>query len=81
MQAVLPGMRAANGGRIVHIGSDMPDRALPGWSAYAAAKSALRTLTRTAAREWAPTGVVVNAVCPGAKSAALTSDSAVASRC
>ena len=31
---------------------------------YNAAKEALRTLTRTAAREWAPTGVVVNAICP-----------------
>jgi NAD(P)-dependent dehydrogenase (short-subunit alcohol dehydrogenase family) len=39
---------------------------------YNAAKEALRTLTRTAAREWAPTGVVVNAICPGAKSAAFT---------
>jgi NAD(P)-dependent dehydrogenase (short-subunit alcohol dehydrogenase family) len=33
---------------------------------YNAAKEALRTLTRTAAREWAPTGVVANVICPGA---------------
>jgi NAD(P)-dependent dehydrogenase (short-subunit alcohol dehydrogenase family) len=38
---------------------------------YNVAKESLRTLTRTAAREWAPTGVVVNAVCPAAKSAAF----------
>ena len=32
---------------------------------------ALRALTRTAAREWAPTGVTVNAICPAAKSQAF----------
>jgi len=37
------------------------------------AKEALRTLTRSAAREWADTGIVVNAVCPGAKTAASRS--------
>jgi len=36
---------------------------------YNAAKEALRTLTRTAAREWAQYGIVANAICPGAKSA------------
>ena len=39
---------------------------------YNAAKEALRALTRTAAREWAPFGVTVNAICPAAKSAAFT---------
>jgi NAD(P)-dependent dehydrogenase (short-subunit alcohol dehydrogenase family) len=38
---------------------------------YNAAKEALRALTRTAAREWAPTGVTVNAICPAAKSQAF----------
>jgi NAD(P)-dependent dehydrogenase (short-subunit alcohol dehydrogenase family) len=38
---------------------------------YNAAKEALRALTRTAAREWAPFGVTVNAICPAAKSAAF----------
>jgi len=35
---------------------------------YNAAKEALRALTRTAAREWAPNGITVNAICPAAKS-------------
>ncbi|WP_211288974.1 SDR family NAD(P)-dependent oxidoreductase [Actinophytocola xinjiangensis] len=65
VNAVLPGMRAAGRGRIVHIGSDMVDRALPGWSAYAAAKSALHTLTRCWARELGPHGITVNTVAPG----------------
>ncbi len=38
---------------------------------YNAAKEALRALTRTAAREWAPTGITVNAICPAAKSKAF----------
>lgn len=65
VRAVLPGMRARGGGRIVQIGSDMPDRALPGWSAYAAAKSAQRTLTRVWARELGTLGITVNMVAPG----------------
>lgn len=64
-QAVLSGMKTAGGGRIVHIGSDMPDRALPGWAAYAAAKSAQLTLARVAARELGPFGITVNVVAPG----------------
>jgi 3-oxoacyl-[acyl-carrier protein] reductase len=64
-QAVVPGMRAMGGGRIVHIGSDMVDRALPGWSAYAAAKAALAALTRVWARELGPAGITVNVVAPG----------------
>jgi 3-oxoacyl-[acyl-carrier protein] reductase len=65
LQAVLPGMRAMGEGRIVHIGSDMVDRALPGWSAYAAAKSAEATLTRCWAREVGPDNITVNLVAPG----------------
>ncbi|HWM06219.1 MAG TPA: SDR family oxidoreductase [Actinophytocola sp.] len=65
VQAVLPGMRARGGGRIVHIGSDMPERALPGWSAYAAAKAAMAALTRCWARELGAHGITVNLVAPG----------------
>ncbi len=65
VQAVLPGMKAAGGGRVVQIGSDMPERALPRWSAYAAAKSAQATLTRCWARELGPFNITVNLVAPG----------------
>jgi 3-oxoacyl-[acyl-carrier protein] reductase len=65
VQAVLPGMKALGRGRIVQIGSDMPGRALPGWSAYAAAKSAQLALTRVWARELGPAGITVNVVAPG----------------
>lgn len=64
-QAVVPGMKARNTGRIVNIGSDMPDRALPGWAAYSAAKAAQLALTRTWARELGPFGITANVVAPG----------------
>lgn len=38
--------------------------------AYNMAKEALRTLTRTAAREWAQHQICCNVICPGAKSEA-----------
>lgn len=64
-QAVVPGMKARGHGRIVHIGSDLFERAEPGWSAYAAAKGALLGLTRVWARELGPHGITVNLVAPG----------------
>ena len=64
-QAVVPGMKARGGGRIIHIGSDLFERAEPGWSAYAAAKGAMLGLTRVWARELGPHGITVNLVAPG----------------
>ena len=65
MQAVLPGMRALGGGRIVQIGSDLFERSVPGMAAYSAAKGAQLSLTRTWARELGPLGITVNVVAPG----------------
>lgn len=64
-QATLPGMRAHGFGRIVLIGSDMVDRAKPGWSAYSAAKAAEAELAKIWARELGPYGITVNLVAPG----------------
>ncbi|HEX2145690.1 MAG TPA: SDR family oxidoreductase [Glycomyces sp.] len=65
LQAALPDMRAAGRGRLVQIGSDMFERALPGFSAYNAAKGAQLGLTRTWARELGRDGITVNLVAPG----------------
>ncbi len=70
MQAAMPTMKAAGYGRIINLCSLNGVNAHVGTLEYNAAKEALRTLTRTAAREWAPHGIVVNAICPGAKTAA-----------
>ncbi|MCA9503265.1 MAG: SDR family oxidoreductase [Spirochaetaceae bacterium] len=64
MQAVLPTMQARGRGRIVTMGSAMGQTAAPGYGPYSAAKEAVRSLTRTAAREWGRFGITVNCVCP-----------------
>jgi NAD(P)-dependent dehydrogenase (short-subunit alcohol dehydrogenase family) len=71
MQSAFPHMAARGWGRVVNMCSLNGVNAHIGSLEYNAAKEALRTLTRTAAREWADTGIVVNAVCPGARSAAF----------
>jgi NAD(P)-dependent dehydrogenase (short-subunit alcohol dehydrogenase family) len=71
MQAAFPHMKERGWGRVINLCSLNGVNAHMGTLEYNSAKEALRTLTRTAAREWAPTGVVVNAICPGAKSAAF----------
>jgi 3-oxoacyl-[acyl-carrier protein] reductase len=65
LQAVLPGMKEGGCGRIVQIGSDLFERALPGMSAYVAAKGAQLGLTRSWARELGHYGITVNYVAPG----------------
>lgn len=64
-QAVLPTMKAHRFGRVILIGSDMVDRAKPGWSAYAAAKAAEAELVKIWARELGPHRITVNLVAPG----------------
>lgn len=64
MQAVFPHMQARRRGRIVTMGSAMGNTGAPGYGPYAAAKESIRSLTRTAAREWGRDGITVNCVCP-----------------
>ncbi|MBU4254657.1 MAG: SDR family oxidoreductase [Acidobacteria bacterium] len=67
MQAVLPGMRQRKRGRIVNLGYSRVEQ-IQGYTTiapYAAAKTALLILTRSAARSEAPHGITVNMVSPG----------------
>ena len=64
-RATLPTMKEHRFGRVVLIGSDMVDRAKPGWSAYSAAKAAEAELVKIWARELGPYGITVNLVAPG----------------
>ncbi|MEU4700866.1 SDR family NAD(P)-dependent oxidoreductase [Nonomuraea dietziae] len=65
LRAALPAMKARGRGRLIQIGSDSFARALPGMSAYVAAKGAQLGLTRSWARELGPHGITVNLVAPG----------------
>jgi 3-oxoacyl-[acyl-carrier protein] reductase len=65
-QAVLPGMVQRNFGAIVHIGAAMTwGVPAPNWSAFLAAKAALKSLTKSLASEFGPRGIRVNMVSPG----------------
>ena len=64
MQAVYPHMKRTGFGRIVNVGSSAGLVGFKGMGAYALAKEAIRSLTRTAAREWAIDGIAVNCFCP-----------------
>lgn len=66
MQAVYPHMKEQGWGRIVNFASSMGITGGRGFAAYNASKEAIRALTRTAAREWAIDGIVVNAIAPAA---------------
>ena len=69
MQATFPHMKANGWGRVVNMCSLNGVNAHMGSLEYNTSKEALRTLTRTAAREWATTGITCNVICPGAKTA------------
>ncbi|MCX6000351.1 MAG: SDR family NAD(P)-dependent oxidoreductase [Chloroflexi bacterium] len=66
MQAVFPHMRRNGGGRIISICSLNGVNAHMYTAGYNVTKEALRTLTRTAAREWARHKILANVICPGA---------------
>jgi NAD(P)-dependent dehydrogenase (short-subunit alcohol dehydrogenase family) len=64
-QRIVPNMAARGSGRIINMASN---RGMVGYSRsshYCAAKAALLGLTKSWAREFAPDGILVNAVAPG----------------
>ena len=69
MRACFPEMRG-RGGRIVNIGSPAGTHGKQGFAGYAAAKEAIRGLTKVGATEWGPDGITVNCICPSASTEA-----------
>jgi NAD(P)-dependent dehydrogenase (short-subunit alcohol dehydrogenase family) len=65
-------MTSAGGGSIVLLSSIRSQVVEPGQSVYAATKAAIVQLVRTAAAEFAPRGVRVNAIAPGVVDTPLT---------
>jgi NAD(P)-dependent dehydrogenase (short-subunit alcohol dehydrogenase family) len=62
----LPHLLNAGGGAIINIASGAAVKAIPGLSPYCASKAGVVALTRTTAVEYAPHGIRINAVLPGA---------------
>ena len=63
MKACFPHMKD-RGGRIINTCSGAGHGNVPGFAGYGAAKEAIRSLTRTAAREWGQHNIIVNAISP-----------------
>ena len=64
-RACLPHMKRQKWGRIINIGSEVVERAVPNFTAYVAAKAGQNGFHRSLASELAPFGVNVNMICPG----------------
>jgi 3-oxoacyl-[acyl-carrier protein] reductase len=64
-RAFLPHMAAQQQGNIINIGAPIEKLALPGFSAYAAAKWGVEGFTRALAKEVRRDGINVNALHPG----------------
>lgn len=64
-RAAVPHMVERGDGRIVMVNTMSTERIEPQYGAYAASKSALKTVTRTLAKELGPQGIRVNSIHPG----------------
>jgi 2-hydroxycyclohexanecarboxyl-CoA dehydrogenase len=70
-KAVLPGMQARGGGKIVTISSDAARVGSTGEAVYSGCKAGLIGFSKTLAREVARHNINVNVVCPGPTETAL----------
>lgn len=71
----IPWMQRARGGRIINVASVTGIVASAGRAAYCASKGAVVMLTRAMALDCAPSGINVNAICPGVVYTGMTVES------
>lgn len=71
MRALTPIIRRSGHGRVVNIASLAGKEGTPNASAYSAAKAGVIALTKSAGKELAQTGVLVNAIAPAAVATGL----------
>ncbi len=70
-RAVVPHMRAQKSGRIISISSALAYKGARNGAHYAASKAGIIGFVKALARELAPDGITVNAICPGITDTAL----------
>ena len=73
-QAVGRHMLERRSGSVVNVASVAGLTATPSLAAYGASKAAVISLTKTLALEWGPSGIRVNALCPGWTKTDLNAD-------
>jgi NAD(P)-dependent dehydrogenase (short-subunit alcohol dehydrogenase family) len=71
-RATFDGFRADGGGAVINLSSVHQSHSLDGWSAYAASKGAIVSITRQLAAEWGRHNIRVNSISPGAIDATMT---------
>jgi len=76
MRAFVPGMVERRWGRVVNIASMAGKDGNPNLSIYSASKAAVIALTKSAGKELATTGVLVNAIAPAVIATPMNDDTA-----
>jgi 2-dehydro-3-deoxy-L-rhamnonate dehydrogenase (NAD+) len=76
MRAFVPGMRDRGWGRVVNFASMAGKDGNPGLSIYSASKAAVIALTKSAGKELATSGVLVNAIAPAVIATPMNQDTA-----